>query len=54
MRHEAEYALRLKESDLDPPEIKPVILERPPPLPWPELASIHFDDRVVYLMETPS
>ena len=50
VRKEAEYALGCKPTELDPPEIRPVILERPPSPPWPELAHIHFDDRLTYFI----
>jgi serine/threonine protein kinase len=53
---EVRYALdRKKGDDLAPPEIKPVILEGPPPIPPPpELASLHFNDRLIYLMNASS
>jgi hypothetical protein len=50
VRKEVAYALRCKQTDLDPPEIKPVILERPPRPPWPEVAHLHFDDRLSYFI----
>ena len=50
VRKEVGYALQCKGTDLDPPEIKPIILERPPSLPWPEVAHVHFDDRLSYFI----
>jgi TIR domain len=51
VRKEAQYALDCKTSDLDPPEIKPIIVADPPvPKPWPELAHLHFNDPAIYLM----
>jgi TIR domain len=52
VRNEAQYALDRKgEDELGPPEIRPVIIEGPPiPPPWPELAHLHFGDRLVYIM----
>jgi len=50
VRKEVEYALGCKADEFGPPEIKPIILERPPSPPWPELAHLHFDDRLVYFM----
>jgi TIR domain len=50
VRKEALYALDCHQSELDPPAIKPIILERPPISPWPELAHLHFNDRAVYFM----
>jgi YD repeat-containing protein len=51
VRKEARRALARKAGDeLAPPEIQPVILERPPARPWRELRDIHFDDRLTYLM----
>jgi serine/threonine protein kinase len=49
---EVDYALGRKHGDdLAPPEIKPVIIEGPPPVPPPpELAHLHFDDRVIYFL----
>jgi TIR domain-containing protein len=52
VRKEARYALECKASELDPPEIKPIILERPPVPPWPELAHLHFDDPLAYFMSS--
>jgi hypothetical protein len=48
VRKEVEYVLALKKTELDPPEIKPYILERVEP--WPELAHLHWDDRLVYFL----
>jgi hypothetical protein len=50
VRKEALYALDCHQSELDPPAIKPIILERPLVPPWPELAHLHFNDRAVYFM----
>ena len=52
VREEVEHALRRQAGDeLSPPQIRPVILEGPPPVkPWDELAHLHFNDRVRYLM----
>ena len=47
---EAEYALRCQ-GEGNTPDIVPVILETPPPLPPPpSLAGIHFNDRIHYLI----
>jgi hypothetical protein len=51
VRKEAQYALDCKTSELDPPEIKPIIVADPPvPKPWPELAHLHFNDPAIYFM----
>jgi hypothetical protein len=52
VRKEVEYALARKRGDeFSPPEIRPVIIEGPPvERPWEELAELHFDDRLLYLM----
>jgi|GEM_PF-6245918 len=49
---EIRYALARKGADgLIAPEIVPVIIEGPPPVPPPaELEHIHFDDRVIYFI----
>ncbi len=49
---EVNYALRRKGNDeFAPPEILPVIIEGPPPVPPPaELESLHFNDRLIYFM----
>ena len=49
---EVDYALRRKgASELNPPEIRPVIIEGPPIVPPPpELVHLHFNDRVQYLI----
>jgi hypothetical protein len=49
---EVNYALeRQYGDDFAPPEIRPVLLEGPPvPEPPEELAGLHFNDRVLYLM----
>ncbi len=47
---EAEYALR-RRGDGELPDIIPIILDTPPPLPPPaSLASLHFNDRIHYLI----
>lgn len=53
---EVRYALDRKKGDeLLPPAIKPVILEGPPPVPPPpELAGLHFNDRLIYFMNAQS
>lgn len=57
VRKEAQHALKQKDgNEFAPPEIKPIILEGPPvPLPWKELAHLHFNDRLIYFMnrQTP-
>jgi hypothetical protein len=55
VRKEVRHALARKaESDLSPPEIRPVILEGPPIVePWEELAHLHFNDRLLYFMAAP-
>jgi hypothetical protein len=47
---EVKYALARKHGDdFAPPEIRPVIIEGPPvPAPPPELAHLHFNDRLIY------
>jgi hypothetical protein len=47
---EAEYALRRQVRNGSLPDIVPVILETPPPLPPEGLSEIHFDDRVHHLI----
>ncbi|MBN3940581.1 toll/interleukin-1 receptor domain-containing protein [Nostoc sp. NMS9] len=49
------YALERQGSDgLRSPEIIPVIIEGPPPVPPPpELQNLHFNDKLLYLMATP-
>lgn len=48
---EVRYALELKQDDLSPPEIIPILIEGPPPVPPPEeLAHLHFNDYFLYLM----
>ena len=50
-----QYALaRSGGHELLPPEIRPVILEGPPIVePWEELAHLHFNDRLLYVMRPP-
>ncbi|MGV0103908.1 TIR domain-containing protein [Nostoc sp. DSM 114160] len=49
------YALERQGSDgLRSPEIIPVIIEGPPPVPPPpELQNLHFNDKLLYLIATP-
>ena len=47
---EALYALHRKHSDDSPPEIIPVVIERPFPAPPPELAHLHFGDQTLYVL----
>ena len=49
---EVQYALDRKGGDdARPPEIVPVLIEGPPvPLPNPELAHLHFNDKLLYYM----
>ncbi|MGA2076969.1 MAG: hypothetical protein ABSH52_26055 [Terriglobia bacterium] len=53
---EVHYAVERKGNDeFAPPEILPVPREGPPPVePPPELAYLHFDDRLLYFMDKPS
>ena len=50
---EVHYALmRHAGNELAPPEILPVIIEGPPPVPPPpELAYLHFNDRMIYFIQ---
>jgi hypothetical protein len=50
---EVHYAMeRCGSDELAPPEIVPVIIEGPPPVePPPELAHLHFNDRITYFMQ---
>jgi hypothetical protein len=50
---EVRYAVARKGGDdLAPPEIKPVLIEGPPPVPPPpDLAHLHFNDRFLYFMQ---
>jgi len=52
---EVRYAIRRKGQDeFAPPEILPIPIEGPPPVePPPELAHLHFDDRLLYFMARP-
>jgi TIR domain len=52
---EVRYALSRKSgNDSSPPEILPIVLEGPPPPPPPdELAHLHFNDYLLYLMQEP-
>ncbi len=53
VRKELNYALTRKgEADSAPPDIVPVLIEGPPPVPPPEeLAHLHFNDYLIYLMD---
>jgi len=55
VRKEVRYALnRRGDDELAPPEIRPIILEGPPIVePWEELAHLHFNDRLLYFMNSP-
>ena len=50
---EVGYAIERKAgNDNAPPDIHPVIIEGPPPVePPPELAHLHFNDKLIYFME---
>jgi hypothetical protein len=50
--NEVQYALARKGGDDSrPPEILPIMIEGPPvPLPNPELAHLHFNDKLLYYM----
>jgi TIR domain len=51
VKKEALYARRRQHGDeLSPPEIRPVCIERPIEEPWPELAYLHFNDVLLYLI----
>jgi hypothetical protein len=52
---EVQYAMTRNGGDeLAPPEILPVIIEGPPPVKAPpELAHLHFNDRMIYFMQPP-
>jgi serine/threonine protein kinase len=56
VRRELRYALQRKGADDEaPPEVLPVVIEGPPPPPPPEeLTHLHFDDYLLYLMQTPT
>lgn len=56
VRKEAQHAIARKGGDdFAPPDIKPVIIEGPPPpLPWPELSHLQFNDRLIYFMVEPA
>lgn len=52
VRREADRALQLQLANpRQLPEIRPVILGRPVVIPWKELRHLHFNDRLVFLME---
>jgi TIR domain len=52
---EVQYAMTCRgrgDEELARPEILPVIIEGPPPVePPPELAHLHFNDRIIYFMQ---
>jgi hypothetical protein len=52
VRKEATYALqRQSDSEDDEPDIIPMLIEGPPPpKPWPEFNSRHFNDKLLYVM----
>ncbi len=52
---EVRYAINRKgDNDLAPPEILPIVIEGPPPPEPPEeLAHLHFNDYLLYLMQSP-
>jgi len=52
VRKEVLYAMRRQAgNELNPPDIRPVIIEGPPLVPPPEeLSHLHFDDRLLYFM----
>jgi hypothetical protein len=47
---ELQYAVRRQGTDDGPPEILPIVLERPIPQPPAELAHLHFGDHLVHLL----
>lgn len=48
---EIDYALKRKHTEADPPEIMPIPIEGPPPVPPPEsLKHLHFNDYFLYFM----
>ena len=51
---ELAYAMQRSGPDgSEPPAIYPIILEGPPvPKPWPEIAHMHFDDRILRFMDS--
>jgi hypothetical protein len=52
VRREADRALRLQLANpRQLPEIRPVILGRPVVMPWKELKHLHFNDRLIYLLD---
>lgn len=50
VRREAVFALGCRRSERGRPEIKPVVIERDPIDPWPELAELHFGDPLTYFL----
>ena len=50
VRKEAVHAVDCGGAQPGRPEIKPIILERPPSEPWPELAHLHFGDPLTYFV----
>jgi len=52
VRREVQFAIECqRQSGSDVPEIRPVIIERPPPEPWEELAHLHFNDKLIYVLD---
>ena len=52
VRREADRALQLQSSNARQlPEIRPVILGRPVVMPWKELRHLHFNDRLIFLLD---
>jgi tetratricopeptide (TPR) repeat protein len=53
VRRETDYALMRKGDDpFAPPEIRPIIIEGPPVVrPWEELSDLHFNDRLIYVLQ---
>ncbi len=50
VRREALHALACKLGEDDPPEIKPIVLERESIEPWPEFAHLHFRDALTHFI----
>lgn len=52
MRREADRALQLQAANPRRlPEVRPVIIGRPVVMPWKELKHLHFNDRLIFLIE---
>ncbi len=53
VKKEVLHALERKVSGEGEPEIVPVIIEGPPPVkPWPELSTLHFNDKFIYFINS--